>query len=699
MSKNQIKNRIEKLKKLINYHRYLYHVLDTQEISDAALDSLKKELFDLEQTYPDLVTPDSPSQRIGGKPLKEFSKVRHSERMLSFNDAFSKEDMLTWLERISKLLTQQEKNQIDFYCELKIDGLAIELIYEHGVLKAGSTRGDGMIGEDITQNLKTVQAIPLSIHPVKSASQSEAVSRQTGQFNWVNTTEKKVIVRGEVFISKKEFDAINKIQQKNGLSQYANPRNIAAGSVRQLDPKVTASRHLDSFAYDLIGDLGQKTHEDKHKALKDLGFKTNSHNQYCKTIEDVFHFYEKCATLREKLNYEIDGVVVIINSNTMFEKLGVVGKAPRGAIAFKFAQNQATTEVEDIKIQVGRTGAMTPVAILKPIKVGGITITRATLHNEDEIKRLALKIGDTVIVGRAGDVIPDVVKVLPELRTGKEKNFVMPKICPSCKTKLEKSETEALWRCSNQKCFARQRRSFYHFVSRGAFNIEGLGPKIIDKLLGFGLVSDPSDLFNLKVGDIIQMEKGLPRSKPKALLPGFGEKSAENIIQSIREKREITLPRFIYALGIRNVGEQTAVDLAKHFTSIEELKNASLENLTSISNIGPVVAKSIFQWFNDKHNIAFLGKFKKAGVVIKNIGREHQGELSGKTFIFTGSLDSIDRNLAKEKVRALGGQISESISSNITFVIAGHNPGSKLAKAKKIGLKIIDEKEFLEMIK
>ena len=667
MNEKEIKNRIEKLKKTINYHRYLYHVLDKQEISDAALDSLKKELFDLEQTYPDLITPDSPTQRVGGEPLKEFKKVSHPERMESLNDSFSKEDIKDWLERISKLLTKEERNKIDFYCELKIDGLAIELIYENGLLKTGSTRGDGMVGEDITQNLKTVEAIPLSL--------------VTTQYKLPT----RLVVRGEVFISKKEFNAINKSQKEKGLPTYANPRNIAAGSVRQLDPKVTALRRLDSFAYELLTDLSQKTHEQKHEILKSLGFKTNSHNKYCKSIEDVFSFYEKCGKLREKLDYEVDGMVVIINNNEIFEKLGTVGKAPRGAIAFKFAQSQATTIIEDIKIQVGRTGSITPVAILKPVRVSGVTITRATLHNEDEVKRLGLKIGDTVIVARAGDVIPDIIKVLPELRTGKEKNFSMPKICPSCKNKLEKSQTEALLRCPNQKCFARKRRNFYHFVSRSAFNIEGLGPKIINRLLDEGLVQDPSDIFLLTEGDINHLER-------------FGEKSAENLIDSIKEKKVIILPRFIYSLGINNVGEETAIDLANNFSSIKNLRNVKLQDLELILNIGPVVAKSIYEWFNDKDNEVFLEKLLKSGIRIKNIGRKNKGKLSGKTFIFTGVLNSIERNLAKEKVRNLGGKTTESVSNKVDFVVAGENPGSKLDKAQKIGVKVINEKEFSKLI-
>ncbi len=670
MTKQEVKNRIEKLKEVIDHHRYQYHVLDKQEISDGALDSLKKELFDLEQAWPEFITPDSPTQRVGGQPLKEFKKVKHAEKMLSLNDVFSQEDFYDWHERISKLLTEQEKEQLDFYCELKIDGLAIEMEYVDGVFKQGSTRGDGMIGEDITQNLKTVQAIPLAL-----TNSAELVSA------------KNLVVRGEVFISKKEFERQNKSLRGKGLAEYANPRNIAAGSVRQLDPKITAARKLDSFAYDIIGNKSITTHQERHKVLKKLGFKTNENNKYCKSIEEVFHFYELAGKIREKLDYEIDGVVVIINSNAIFEKLGVVGKAPRGAVAFKFAPSQATTVIEDIKIQVGRTGAMTPVAVLKPVVVSGITITRATLHNEDEIKRLGIKIGDTVIVGRAGDVIPDIIKVLPEFRNGSEKLFHMPRECPSCDTKLEKSNTEVLWRCSNNKCPARQRRNFYHFVSRTAFNIDGLGPKIIDRLLDEGLVADQADFFGLKKEDVVHLER-------------FAEKSAENLIDAISEKKEIPLAKLIYALGIRNVGEQTAIDLAERFGSIEKLQKVPLEDIEKILNIGPIVAKSVHQWFGDKYNVKLLEKLFKAGVKVKVIKLSSYKviKLQGKTFVVTGSLGSMSRDEAKAKIRELGGQVSESVSKKTSYVVVGAEPGSKAEKAQKLGVKILNEKEFLALI-
>jgi len=682
--RQQAKKRIEKLKKAISYHRYLYHVLDRQEISPEALDSLKKELFDLEQKYPEFIASDSPTQRIGGEPLEKFEKVRHPFPMLSINDAFSETDMEDWQERNSKLLTTKEISEIDFYCELKIDGLAIELIYENGILKTGSTRGDGIIGEDVTQNLKTIEAIPLRLRAPHQFSKDER--KLFDQTKWKKTGG-GLVVRGEVFIKRKDFEEVNRAQEKAGLPIYANPRNLAAGSVRQLDPKITAQRKLDSYAYNLMTDLGQETHEQGHKILKIFGFKTNPHNKYCSNLKEVFEYFKEVQKRREKFPYEIDGIVVNINKNKIFEKLGVVGKAPRGAIALKFPLKRATTIVEDIKVQVGRTGALTPVAILKPVEVGGVTISRATLHNEDEIKRLGLKIGDTVIVGRAGDVIPDVVEVLPELRTGKEKEFKMPKKCPVCGGKIEKPKGEVVFRCVNPDCFAKQRRYFYHFVSKPAFDIVGLGPKIIDQLLREGLIQDPADLFELKEGDLIPLER-------------FAEKSAENLVRAIQKRKEISFPRFIYTLGIRNVGEETAQDLANHFGDIENLKRASPEQLESIMDIGPIVAESIYDWFREKRNLEFLEKLKKVGIKIVSLKpRVKIQKLKGKTFVLTGILRSMTREEAKAKIRELGGEVSSSVSKKTDFLVAGESPGSKYQKAKKLGTKILTEKEFLEMLK
>jgi len=688
MNKEEARGRIGKLKNLINYQRYLYHVLDREEISQPALDSLKKELFDLEKIYPEFITADSPTQRVGGKALTKFEKVRHPKPMLSFNDAFSWEDMEDWLERNSKLLTKEEISKLNYYCEPKLDGLAIELIYENGIFRTGSTRGDGIFGENVTQNLKTIESVPLKLREMEDISKDlEREGLKEIAKNIKENGLKEVVVRGEAVITKKTFELVNKEQTKRRLTPFANPRNLAAGSIRQLDPKITVQRKLDVTAYDLISDFGQRTHAEEHKILAALGFKTNNKfSKYCEDLTEVFDFHQFWQKNRDKLPYEIDGIVVTVNNNKIFEKLGIVGKAPRAAIAYKFPLKEATTTVLDILIQVGRTGAITPVAYLKPVKIGGVTISRATLHNEDEIKRLGLKIGDTVVVGRAGDVIPDIVKVLPELRTGKEKEFHLPKRCPACGTKLVKPEGEVVWRCPNRKCFAKMRRYFYHFVSKGAFNIVGLGHKIIDRLIDANLISDPADLFKLEVGDILSLER-------------FAEKSAKNLIKAVQSKKQITLSRFIYALGIRNVGEETAKDLSENFQTLEKLKTAALEELQKIENIGPVVAKSIFDWLSLKRNLEFLKKMEKDGIeIIMEKKIKHQ-PLKGKTFVLTGTLKTITRQDAKEKIRSLGGEISESVSKKTDFVVVGEEPGSKFKIAKELGLKIISEKDFLQMLK
>jgi DNA ligase (NAD+) len=683
VNKEEAKKRIGKLKKLINRYRYLYHVLDREEISESALDSLKKELFDLEMQFPDLITSDSPTQRVGGKPLDAFEKVERKKMMYSFNDAFSREDMDDWENRNKKLLSANDI--IDYYCEPKLDGLAIELVYEKGLFKIGSTRGDGRVGENVTQNIKTIEPIPLRLR-----GKEEIVEefKKEKLFNIAKTIEKEgideVIVRGEAIITKKEFVKTNKERERQGLPLYANPRNLAAGSIRQLDSKITAQRKLDADVYALVSDLGQKTHEEEHKILKVLGFKTNNkYNRLCKNMDEVFEFYSYWQKNREKLPYEIDGLVVSINGNDVFGKLGVVGKAPRGAVALKFPLKQSTTVVLDIKVQVGRTGAMTPVAVLKPVEIKGVTVSRATLHNEKEIERLGLKIGDTVVVGRAGDVIPEVIKVFPELRTGKEKKFKMPERCPSCDTRLVKPEKEVVWRCPNPKCFSRKIRWFGHFVSRGAFNIDGLGPKIIGKFVEEGLLSNPSDLFELKEGDILPLER-------------FADKSAKKIIDNIAKRKRVPFSRFIYSLGIRNVGQKTSADLAKKFKSIEDLAGATEEELESISDVGPIVAKSIAEWFKDRENSKFLDKLRERGV--RYFLEKTGSKLVGKKFVITGTLEKISRELAKEKIVSLGGDVSDSVSPNTDFLVLGENPGSKYEKAKDFKVKIIKEEEFLKMI-
>ncbi len=673
VTKQEAKERIAYLKKTINRHRYLYHVLDKQEISEEALDSLKKELFDIEAEFPDLITSDSPTQRVAGKPLAQFKKVEHKTRMVSLNDAFSEEDVRAWLERLGNYLESEgvTKRPHEFYCDLKMDGLAMELTYEDGVFVHGATRGDGLVGEDVTQNLKTIEAIPLRLEGGAPA---------------------RLAVRGEAFLTKKEFERINKEQKKKGEKPYANPRNVAAGSIRQLDPKITAARKLDFFAW---GELGTyKTREDEYRALREYGLKVNPGSHKVSSLQEVFAFHAKWAKERERLPYEIDGVVVFVNDKAIFDSAGIIGKAPRAAIAYKFSPREATTVVEDIKIQVGRTGTLTPVAVMRPVAVGGITITHASLHNADEIERLGLRVGDTVIVSRAGDVIPQVVKVLEELRTGKEKQFRMPARCPVDGSKVIRGGVA--YRCSNKNCGAVNRESLYHFVSRGALNIEGMGPKIIDRFLDEGLISDAADIFFLKEGDIAALER-------------FGEKSAENIVREIESKKSVPLARFIYALGILHVGEETANVLAKEllggerFTKPRELlqfmQAVSAERLQSVNDIGPKVAESIFKWFREARHANLLGKLEKAGVRIEyQISNIKNQKLQGEIFVLTGGLETISREEAKEKVRALGGEISESVSKKTSYVVAGSEPGSKFAKAQKLGIKILNEKDFLRLI-
>ncbi len=686
MDKNLAKKRIEKLKATIFHHRYLYHVLDKPEISDAALDSLKNELFDLEQKYPELITPDSPTQRVGGEPLEKFEKVAHIEPMLSLNDVFSEEDVKDWLKRISKLM---EGHKAVFFCELKVDGLAFELIYKKGILEIGSTRGDGIVGEKVTENLKTINSIPLKIREKESVLKDlKKMKLSQSLEDLINIIyEQDIVIRGEVFISKDDFEKLNKEQRRKELQEYANPRNVAAGSIRQLDPSIAASRRLDSFAYDLVTDLGAATHEQKHELLKILGFKTNSYDKKCESLEEVFSFYKKIEMIRDSLYYEIDGVIATVNDNKTFKKLGVIGKAPRGSIAYKFPLKEATSMVEDIKIQIGRTGVLTPVAHLKPVKIGGVTVTRATLHNRDEIERLGLKIGDTVIIGRAGDVIPDVIKVIPQARTGGEKNFIFPKKCPACDSDIEKIKKEAtIFRCPNKKCPDRKREHFSYFVSKKGFDFSGLGKRIIEKMIDHKIVSSPADLFFIKKEDLLSLE-------------GFQEKLINNIMEAINQKKKVKFEKLICALGIENVGEETAFLLKKNFRGLDEIGRASLEELIEIKDIGEVTARNIHQWFRDMENIILLERLKKAGVEIIREPRKQKDLLEGKTFVLTGSLNSFTRDEARGKIMALGGKVSDVVSSKIDFIVVGKDPGSKAVKAGKLKIKKLNEEKFKNIIK
>ena len=690
MNKEDAKVRIEKLKKEINLHRHTYHDLDKQIISDEAYNSLERELLSIETKFPELATPDSPTQRVGGEPLKSFKKVRHEEPMISLNDAFSNEEMREWLERLQKFT---EEKIDEFYCELKMDGFAIELVYEDGIFVQGSTRGSGMIGEDVTKNLRTIDAIPLKI---LDKDDVEKNLKSLGLHPSSYKIPDRLVVRGEVFLSISEFEKINKEQIKRGEKTYANPRNIAAGSIRQLDPKVAASRKLDSYQYALVTDIGQKTHEEEHLILKAFGFNTNSHNKKVASFNEALAFREYWKKSRKKLGYEIDGTVIIINENRLFKKAGAVGKAPRGAVAYKFEAKEKITILKDIKIQIGRTGVLTPVAVLEPVEVGGIKISRATLHNFDEIERLDVKIGDTVIVSRAGDVIPKIIRVLTGLRTGKEKKFAVPVKCPVDGSVI--IHEGALYHCSNPRCGARNKESLSHFVSRHAFDIRGLGEKIVDRFIDEGLIADAADIFALKKGDI-------------EILEGFGEKSAENITHEIEEKKTAPFNRFIFSLGIQHIGEETALLLAKEFSpsraryfSVKDFetrfRKITLDAAESILGIGPKVGESIVNWFKEERNLKILLKLNKAGIRISQEQETAKSKkLNGKTFVITGTMDTMSRDEAKQKIREHGGNLSESVSSKTSYVLAGENPGSKLDRAQELGIRILSEKKFLELIK
>ncbi len=665
MNRREAIQRIKKLRETVDHHRYLYHVKDTQEISEEVLDSLKKELFDLEQQFPDLITPDSPTQRIGGIPQKEFAKVRHMAngqpvRMNSLNDAFSPQDIQGWFDRLRKVLGTEPQ---EFYADPKMDGLAIELVYREGRLVQASTRGDGEVGEDVTENIRTVESIPLSLRGTN--------------------TQKEVVVRGEVFLTTKEFQRINKEQARMGGKIYANPRNLVAGSVRQLDPTITASRNLSFYAYAYIGSEAS-SHSEEYSRLNALGIPTNPEGRICEGSDGIEKFYKEIEKKRDALPYEIDGIVVSLNDTTLMERAGVIGKAPRGAVAYKFAPQEAETIVENISVQVGRTGVLTPVAFLRPVNVGGVMVSRATLHNIDEIQRLGVKIGDTVIVGRAGDVIPDVKKVLPELRTGKEREFRMPSKCPACGEKVIRPEGQVAYRCINTECPAIKREGIYHFVSRRALDMDGIGPKIIDQLMDTGLIKDAADLYTLKKEDLLNLDR-------------FADLSAENAIAAIHARTSVSLSRFIYALGVPHVGEETAFTLAKRFETFEKFRMASQAELQAIGDIGPVVSDSICTWFEKPYNKKLLEKFNQSGLRIEP-EKSGSRKLVGKTFVLTGTLTSLSRDQAKELIRDNGGDVSSSVSKETDYVVAGSEAGSKYDKAQKLGVRILTEKEFLEMV-
>lgn len=673
MTKAQTNQRIKKLRTSINRYRYLYHVLDRSEISEAALDSLKHELDRLEQQYPDLITADSPSQRVAGQPLPEFKKVQHSAQMLSLNDVFSIDELRAWEQRVKKLLNHNDQAVLDYVVEVKMDGLAIALVYEQGMLVQAATRGNGLVGEDVTANVKTIEAIPLRLD-------FDALDVHLRQ-----QLPKRIEFRGEAYMSLQQFDALNKKQVALGLETYANPRNFAAGSIRQLDPRLVADRQLSFFAYDLVTDIGQRTHEESHLFSQKMGVPTNPHFMRCQTIEEIMEFYEHILGQRKKLPYWIDGIVVNVNSIAIYKKLGVVGKAPRGSVAFKFSAEEATTILEDIHFQVGRTGVLTPVAVLRPVLVAGTTVSRATMHNEDRIKDLGVRLGDTIVIRKAGDIIPEVVKVLDNLRTGKEKKFHFPVVCPVCESQVVRGEGESARVCSNAKCPGRTREAYYHFVSRAALDIDGVGPKIIDVLLEQGLITTFGDLFRLKTTDLDQ-------------LPRFGELSAKNIIDGINARRIVSLPRFLFALGIRHVGAETARDIAVHFSTLDRVRKARDEEFLAIPQIGEVIAQELHHYFFDKHNQRLIDDILEAGVRVSAEKPVVAGPLTGKTVVITGTLDGLSREQAKQVVLTAGGKLSSAVSSQTSFVLVGAEPGSKERKARELGVPLLTERQFLQMI-
>jgi len=692
MNSKEAKSRISKLRKEIERHNYLYHVLDKPDITDAALDSLKNELQRLEMAFPDLITPDSPTQRVGGKALDKFTKVHHDSPMLSMFDSFSDQEMAEWQERLTKIIGSKAK--LNYYGELKLDGLAMSLKYKDGSFEQGATRGDGKVGEDVTNNLKTIDSIPLKLRLPTDKELSELKLTKSVKEKIIKAvTDGRVEVRGEAIMTNKVFQELNKQYKKAGKALLANPRNAAAGSIRQLDSKITASRHLDFYAYDIATDFDLPTHELEHKLAKLLGFKILQQNKFCADLPAVLKLHLQLEKDRDSIGFECDGVVVVVNDLSLWDKLGVVGKGPRYMMAYKFSGQQATTILKDVVWQIGRTGILTPTAILEPVPLGGVVVGRSTLHNFDEINRLKLKIGDTVIVERAGDVIPKIVGNLPKLRTGKEKEIKAPAVCPICGSKVEKISGEVAFRCSNKNCYAVELRNLSHWSSKNAIDIEGLGPKIVELLVKEGLVRDSADFYLLTKDDLIG-------------LPGFAEKAADNLVKALATKRHLPLAKLIYALGIRHVGEETAVILSKKFQIsnfkfedfIEKIQKVSLADLQDLPDVGPVVAKSIYDWFHDANNLKLLKKLDSAKITIQKEANQNL-PLVGKKFVLTGTLSALGRNEAKDRLRALGGQIGESIGKDTDFLVVGENPGSKLAKARQLGVKILEEEGFLKLLK
>ena len=666
-TKTAPKEEIEKLKELIRYHEHRYYVLDDPEISDAEFDRLVNELKALESQYPQLITADSPTQRVGGKPAEGFVTVRHSVPMLSLDNAYSDSELLEFDRRVAEFSHARETGYV---CELKIDGLSIALIYENGLLNRGITRGDGVRGEDVTFNVKTIRAIPLYL-------QSPFIQKF-----------KRMEIRGEVYLPLTSFNKLNEEREANGEAAFANPRNAAAGTLRTLDPQIVASRKLDIFVYQLYADgrIPFSHHSEVLGHLEKAGFKVNRNWRYCASVSKVIEYCKHWEQKRDTLSYEIDGVVVKVDSIQLQQEMGATSKFPRWSIAYKFPARQATTQVRDILVQVGRTGALTPVADLEPVRLAGTTISRATLHNEDEIRRLGLKIGDYVLLEKGGDVIPKVVKVLESRRPKEARDFVMPNRCPVCSGEVYRSEGEAVRRCTNVGCPAKIKESLLHFSSRKAMKIEGLGESLVDQLVDKGLVRDPADLYKLRHEDLVNLER-------------IGPKSASNLLKQIEESKANELSRVIFGLGIRHVGERTAQILAQHYKSMANLSRASKEDLERIFEIGPVVAESIYRFFSQDENRLVIEKLAQAKVnqEIREAARKSD-RFQGKQFVLTGKLPGMTREEAAELIESHGGKVMATVTKKTDLVLAGEEPGAKLDQAKKLGINIMDEIAFRKML-
>ncbi len=666
MALESVKKQVEKLREEIEYHNYRYYVLDQPEISDAQYDRLMRELEKLEVEHPELQSPNSPTQRVGAHPLEEFEIVRHTIPMLSLANAFDESEAREFDKRIKRFLRTSE--EIEYVTEPKLDGLAVELVYERGQFIVGSTRGDGINGENITQNLRTIRTVPLQL----IQNELEAPER--------------LAVRGEAIMQLKKFKELNKKREEKGESLFANPRNAAAGSIRQLDPKITASRPLEIYFYGL-GEVIGLTFNSQWEVLKILpkwGLRTNPHVRRCKNIEVVLDYYHEMNEERETLPYEIDGIVIKVNRSDLQANLGVIARSPRWALAFKFQPKQETTKVLDIIVQVGRTGALTPVAVMKKVRVGGVEVSRATLHNQDEIDKKDVRVGDTVMIQRAGDVIPEVVQVITSKRTGIEKKFRMPSKCPVCGAEVVKEE--AIHRCIGLDCPAQLKGRIKHFASKRAMDIEGLGVKLIDQLVNKGLVKDIADIYEIGKQKLIELER-------------FADKSAQNIIDAIEKSKTKPLSKFLYALGIRHVGETTAEDLARHFLRLDDFFHLSEEDLMKVEGIGPEVASSVFKFFRDKKNKESIERLRKAGVKLIEREGQKEGKLTGQTFVFTGALKSFERDEARNLVESLGGATASSVSKKVDYVVVGEDPGSKFDRAKELGIKTLTEEEFKKMIR